>query len=131
MSFTVAQAAPYLLQNATADAIVQNQDNSINSASNPAVAGTTVTVYLTGIGPLDNPVATGAAATATPLSRATLPFSAKVGSATVTPIFLGLTPGFVGLAQADITIPAVSSGKNTLTITVGDATSPAANIYVK
>jgi uncharacterized protein (TIGR03437 family) len=131
MDFTVAQAAPYLFQNSAGDAIVQNQDYSINSASNPAAAGTTVTVYLTGIGPLDNAVATGAAAPASPLSRATLTNSAKVGSATVTPLFLGLTPGFVGLAQANITIPAVSSGRNTLTITVGGVTSPAANIYVK
>ena len=131
MDFTVAQAAPYLFQNSAGDAIVQNQDFSINSASNPAAAGTTVTVYLTGIGPLDNPVATGAVAPTSPLSRATLTNSAKIGSATVTPLFLGLAPGFVGLAQANITIPAVSSGKNALTITVGGTESPAANIYVK
>jgi uncharacterized protein (TIGR03437 family) len=131
MGFTVAQAAPYLFQNSTGDAIVQNQDYSVNTASNPAAAGSTVTVYLTGIGPLDNPVATGAAAPATPLSRATLSFSAAIGSATVTPLFLGLTPGFVGLAQANITIPAGTSGKQALTITVNGVTSPAANIYVK
>ena len=70
--FQVAAAAPYIRQNANGDAVATNQDNSVNSADNPARTGSIVTVSLTGIGPLDNPVATGTAAPMSPLSQATL-----------------------------------------------------------
>ncbi|WP_410960868.1 hypothetical protein, partial [Salmonella sp. SAL4360] len=63
VTFPVASAAPYLLLGAAGDAIVQNQDGTINSESNAAAKTTIVTVYLIGIGPLDKQIATG---TATP-----------------------------------------------------------------
>src|SRR4029077_1893839 len=79
VTFQVAAAAPYIFQSADAVAITQNQDFSINSANNPAKVGSVVTVYLTGIGPLDNPVPTGAPAPSTTLSRATLPIHVTIG----------------------------------------------------
>ena len=48
----------------------------MNTAQSPAPAGRVVTVYLTGIGPVANQPATGAAASLTALSRATLPVAA-------------------------------------------------------
>ena len=40
-------------------AVVQNQDFSLNSTSNPAKEGSTIMAYLTGSGPVDPPVADG------------------------------------------------------------------------
>jgi uncharacterized protein (TIGR03437 family) len=91
--FTVSTAAPGIFVDSNGRAIVQNQDYSVNTTSNPAAVGSYITAYLTGIGPVDNPVADGAVAPDSPLSRATLPFSATVGGVSANVVFLGLTPG--------------------------------------
>jgi uncharacterized protein (TIGR03437 family) len=131
VSFQVAQAAPYIFPNAGGSAIVQNRDGSINSAANPAAANSAVTVYLTGIGSLDNPAPTGAAAPTAPLSSATLGNSATVGDQNAQVLFLGLTPGFVGLAQANIVVPTLTPGSYPITITVGGSASNTPVLYVK
>jgi uncharacterized protein (TIGR03437 family) len=82
-------------------------------------------VYLTGIGSVDNLVASGAPASASPLSRPVLPFSAAIGDQEVSIIFLGLAPGFVGLAQANLVVPDLPAGDYLLTITVNGITSNA------
>jgi uncharacterized protein (TIGR03437 family) len=130
VSFAVASAAPYLLLGAGGDALVANQDNSFNSASNPAPKGTIVTVYLIGIGPLDKQIATGAA-TPADLFSARLPYKALIGGFDTSVKFLGMTPGFVGLAQANLEIPNLSPGKYPVIITVNGVDSNAANIYVQ
>lgn len=121
-SFTVVAAAPGIFMAGT-QASAQNQDGSGNAISNPAAAGSVVVVYLTGQGPVDNPVATGAAPPSTPLSNATLPFSATVGGQNAPVQFLGLAPGFVGLAQANIQLPALAGGSYPVIITVDGVAS--------
>jgi len=87
-------------------AIVQNQDGSLNSPSNPAQPGEAVVAYLTGIGRTNPPSESGEASPAAePLARADLPFSIHVGTEQAQAIFLGMTPNFVGLAQANFFIP--------------------------
>jgi uncharacterized protein (TIGR03437 family) len=129
--FQVAAAAPYLRQNASGDAVAYNQDYTTNTADTPAQAGTIVTVTLTGIGPLDNPVPTGAAAPMSPLSRATLPLSASIGGTDAPVQFLGLTPGAVGLAQANLLVPALSPGAYQVVVTIGGVASNGATVYVQ
>jgi uncharacterized protein (TIGR03437 family) len=134
VTFQVAAAAPYIFQTASGDGIVQNivtgQLPTLNSAQNPAKAGGVITVYLTGIGALDNPVATGAVAPTTPLSRPSQSYSSTVGGKDVTVYFLGLTPGFIGLAQANLSVPALSAGAYAVVITVGGVKSNGPNVYV-
>ena len=129
VTFPVASAAPYLLLG-NGDAIVQNQDGTFNSASNPAPKGTIVTVYLIGIGPLDKDVTTGAA-TPAGLFTARLPYKALVGGFDTSVKFLGMTPGFVGLAQANLEIPNLSPGKYPIVITVNGIDSNPAPMYVR
>ena len=74
-------------------------------------------------GALDSPVPEDKAALAAPLSRATWPFSATIGGQDATVFFLGLAPGPVGLAQANITIPSLPSGSYPLVITVNGVAS--------
>ncbi|MGD1073900.1 MAG: hypothetical protein ABSB15_27630, partial [Bryobacteraceae bacterium] len=104
-------------------AVVQNQDYTLNTANNPAAVGNYVTAYMTGIGPVDHAVADAAATPVSPLSRATLPFSATIGGVTANVVFLGLTPECVGLAQANVQIPNLAPGTYPLVITVGGAVS--------
>jgi uncharacterized protein (TIGR03437 family) len=127
----VASAAPYLLPGAGGDALVQYPDGTFNSAANPAPKGSIVTVYLIGIGPLDGDVATGAATPVDRLYNARLPYKALIGGFDTSVKFLGLTPNFVGLAQANLEIPNLSPGKYPVVITVNGIDSNAASIYVK
>ena len=88
-------------------AIVQNQNGSLNDASNPARRGEAIVIYLTGVGAVEPAVPTGSAApSAEPLARAALPVTARIGDAPAQVLFTGMTPGFVGLAQANVLVPA-------------------------
>lgn len=128
--FTGSLAAPGVFMDSNGHAVVQNQDFSLNSAANPAAVGSYVTVYLTGIGAVDSPVTTGNAAPAAPLSNATTRATVTVGGVKADLLFLGLTPGFVGLAQANFRIPDVPPGSLPLLVTVGAAVSNPVNIDV-
>jgi uncharacterized protein (TIGR03437 family) len=130
-TFQVVPSAPYVRETATGDAAAVNQDGTVNSAGNPAKAGSVVVVSLTGIGPVDNPVATGVATPAAPLSTAKLASSATIGGWDTSVLFLGLTPGTVGWAQANLVIPGLSSGAYPVVITVGGAASNGATVYVQ
>lgn len=102
----------------TKTAIAQNEDLTLNAPNNPALAGSVITVYFTGQGAVDNPVPSGAAAPLTPLSRAVAPvraFIARDNSQLLVNetgvLFAGLTPGLVGVAQANVRLPKVSPGE--------------------
>ena len=129
--FSVARAAPYIRQSESGDAMALNQDYSVNSAENPAPAGSILVVILTGIGPVDNAVPTGAAAPDAPLSQATLEKSATIGGQDAPIQFLGLMPERVGLAQANLVVPALSPGAYPVVITVGGVASNGPTVYVK
>jgi uncharacterized protein (TIGR03437 family) len=124
-TFTVIAEAPAIFQYGTNHAVAQNGDaaHSLNSDSSRAAAGSVITVYLTGQGPLDNPVADGVAAPSTPLSKATATATATIGVQNAPIQFLGLTPGFAGLAQANIQVPTLPTGDYPLVLTVGGIVS--------
>ena len=71
----------------------------VDTASNPAKAGSTVLAYLTGSGPVNIAVSDGAAASASPLASAMSPAQRFDRPLSAQVIFTGLTPGFVGLTQ--------------------------------
>jgi uncharacterized protein (TIGR03437 family) len=130
---TVQQAAPSILAWVDAAgntrAIAQNQDYSLNTSTNCAAAGTYVTVYMMGSGPLNNPIASGAAAVSSPLSQETLATTATVGSASALVPFAGMTPTYVGLMQANLQVPAVS-GDLPVQVQVGSFASNSALLCV-
>jgi endo-1,4-beta-xylanase len=131
---TVQQSAPSILtwvdSAGKTRALTQNQDYSLNTSTNCAASGSYVTVYMMGSGPLDNPVASGAAATANPLSRETLTTTGTIGGASVEALFAGLSPTFVGLMQVSLPVPAVS-GDLPVQIQVGPFTSNTALLCVQ
>jgi uncharacterized protein (TIGR03437 family) len=129
-ALTIADSAPGVFQWGASRAVVTDLSGALITTANPAPAGSIVVAYLTGQGPLDNPVPTGQAAPPAPLSRALLPVQATVGDQPATVLFLGLTPGLVGVAQANLQLPLVSTGDYLLTLTVGDAVSSPALLSV-
>jgi uncharacterized protein (TIGR03437 family) len=80
---------------------------------NPALPGETVHVWLTGLGPLDRPVATGVPGPFDPPSRPLAPLGcAMFGVGNTNPSWTGVAlpfvayaPGLAGFYQVDITIP--------------------------
>jgi uncharacterized protein (TIGR03437 family) len=90
-------------------AIAQNQNFTLNGPANPAPRGHAVVLYLTGVGEVEPGVETGAGAPSEePLARVTLPVTATIGGKPAEILFLGLSPGFVGLTQANLIVPADS-----------------------
>ena len=135
VSAPVAAAAPGLFVTTAGRAVAQNYpDYSLNSSSNPIAAGGIVIAYLTGIGAVipAGVIADGAATPASPLLNAAVGCGATIGGIAAPVGFMGLTPGYVGLAQANITVPkGVASGSNPLVVTCNGQASNAAAISVK
>lgn len=129
-TFTVAPQAPAIFQYGSNHALAQNANGNLNSSDSPANAGTVITVYLTGQGAVDNAVPDGAAAPASPLSRAKATVTATIGPASATIQFFGLTPQFAGLAQANIQIPNLPTGDYPLVITAGNYIGASAIVSV-
>jgi uncharacterized protein (TIGR03437 family) len=130
-TFTVAPAAPgnFTTMNG-AHVLAQNLDLKTNSPDEPAEAGSVVVVYLTGIGATDIPTEAGKPAPPE-LARPVLPYSATIGGQSVEVQFLGLTPGLIGTAQANLKVPDVAAGEYPVVITVGGSQSNGPMLSVK
>jgi uncharacterized protein (TIGR03437 family) len=120
VSMHIGRSAPRLLRlNIANYGIVVNQDGSFpipvtpGVNSRPAKPGETLVIYALGFGQTEPGAQSGAAAPSSPLGRskgnyrvsfgAPGPFGG--GSADVIPLYVGLTPNFVGLYQINVTIP--------------------------
>jgi len=105
-------------------AIVQNQDLSLNSPTAPAKVGDVLTVYFTGGGPVN---AAGTLVTGAPTPGGLSPVSGtntvKVSGVDATVTYMGLTPGSIGLYQADFVVPKVAAGDHPLVITISGQAS--------
>lgn len=111
--------------------LIQNGDSSINSATNPAKAGSNITLYVTGDGLQSTLAFDGRLATApfqTPLQAVTV----SVNGGALKLLYAGAEPGAAGAMQVNAQIdPATSSGAAQLVVTVGSKSSQTVNIYVQ
>jgi len=109
------------------------QDSSLKdvTASNPVARGTTVVLYMNGLGPVNNPPADGwpaPDATSTTITNPTI----DIGGQPATVMFSGLAPGFAGLYQVNATVPAgIGSGPQQVTCSIGGVACQTVNLYVK
>jgi uncharacterized protein (TIGR03437 family) len=129
-NFTVVNASPGIFQDSKNHAAAQNIDHSANSSTKPAAEGSVVVVYLTGLGPVNHPVPDGTSTPVSPLADATLTPTATIGGVNAPVQFLGLSPGFAGLAQANIKVPSLATGSYPLVLTVGGWVSSSAILSV-
>jgi uncharacterized protein (TIGR03437 family) len=131
-SFTVVSNSPGIFQDTSNHAVAQNAvDYSTNSDSDPVAAGALLVVYLTGQGALNNAVPDGTPTPDSPISSATATATATIGGANATVQFLGMTPGFAGLAQANIAVPStLATADYPLVITVGGYVSASTQVSV-
>ena len=115
----ITETAPELFLIDGSQAAVLNQDFTVNSVDNPAAQGSKISLFFTGQGPVSPPVLTGRAAPVSPLSQVTSEAKAEIGGLEVEIFFLGLTPGFAGLGQADLAIPVGLTGQLPIRLTIG------------
>jgi uncharacterized protein (TIGR03437 family) len=102
-------------------------------ATNPTTPGAVVQIYCTGLGEVTNQPATGAAAPNDPLAMTiTLP-RVTIGNAPATIQFSGLAPGYAGLYQVNVEVPAEASRGVAVgvTIFVGEIASNTVTIAVQ
>jgi len=129
--FAVVSNSPGIFQDTSNHAVAQNAtDYSVNSDGDPVAVGAVLVVYLTGQGAVNHPVTDGTAAPDSPLASATATATATIGGSSATVQFLGLTPGFAGLAQANIVVPQLATGDYPLVITLGGYVSASAEVSV-
>ncbi len=137
VTVNVADRAPRLLKIGTTQygAIQNAADYSIpmptgaipGVLTHPAKVGDTLLIYAIGLGPTSPAVATGDPAPSTaPLATLTrtpmVVFGSSIAGVPATPFFAGLSPGFAGLYQINVTIPP-DVPKGTIDVTVGFGTS--------
>src|SRR5262249_37113519 len=85
---------------------ILHADYSLVNASNPAAAGGAVVVYLTGMGTVNPSVNDGTAGSASTLSKSNADVGVLVAGKAATVSFNGLAPGYPGLYQLNVTLPA-------------------------
>lgn len=87
-------------------AVAQAADGSLIGPDNPAIAGEVIVLYTTGLGPVTVTPPDAYAAPFSPLAYTEDPFTVLVNNEPAQVFFSGLTPGFVGLYQINLTLPA-------------------------
>ena len=98
---TVADSAPAIFSNG----ILHLNGTPVGSAS-PARPGETLIIFATGLGPVDRPLPAGQPAPLSPLARTVGQVVVEIGDIRLSPMFAGLTPGFAGVYQVNVGIPA-------------------------
>jgi uncharacterized protein (TIGR03437 family) len=110
---------------------VEHQDGSLVTPASPAQIGEIVSVYMAGLGDVSPGVPDGAAASSSSLSNTNNTITADIGGTAATVNFAGLAPGFVGLYQVNVVIPAgVTAGDNFIDIAGPDSLTSEALISV-
>jgi uncharacterized protein (TIGR03437 family) len=98
----------------------------------PAKPGEALVVYLTGLGQVDGSLATGQTAPMSSLLNVVAPVQVEFGNRVVKPFFAGLTPGFIGVYQVNVYVPADLEAQTCpLRVSAGVNVSNTANIAVQ
>ena len=101
--------------------------------SRPAKKGESVSLFATGLGDVRNRPALGGPSPVNPLSSTLLSPSVTIGDVPASVSFSGLAPGFVGLYQVNVQVPATApSGPAVpVALTIGGASANPATIAIE
>jgi endo-1,4-beta-xylanase len=111
---------------------ILNQDSSLNTAANPAAAGSVIVAFATGGGTVQGGATDGALAPAA--GAQSLPVTATIGGLAASVQYAGPAPGEVnGVMQVNIAVPAAVAAGNAVAvvIAVGEVWSNTVTIAVK
>lgn len=101
---------------------ILNQDGSVNSEENPARPGEVAVLFVTGQGTTQPPAVTGQPGPVMqPFPVPVLAVKVSVDGRDAERLFAGLAPGFVGLLQINVRVPAATAaGARNVTVMIGD-----------
>ena len=108
--------------------VATSATQTLADANAPATAGDTLVMYCLGLGGVTPAVKTGDASPSSPLASVAAPVTVTIGGQSAKPFFAGLTPGYVGLYQVNVVVPAgIAPGAQVpVSVSVGAKSSPAA-----
>ena len=117
----ISSVAPEIFTIASNQAAITNQDSSLNTTSNPASRGSSIVIYGTGF---------GAVGSSNGLSPVKISLTVVIGGTQLIPAFAGLTPGAIGLYQANVALPSTLAPGLSLPLYLkqGAATSGAVSV---
>lgn len=117
--------------NGQGQALAVNQNGTINSVSNPAPAGSYVSLYAEGLGAVTPALNEGTPAPRTPLSTVT-GATVVVGGLTAPILYAGLAPGYTGLYQINIQVPPTTApGSHRVFIVMPNGYSSQAGVFLQ
>jgi uncharacterized protein (TIGR03437 family) len=113
--------------------VTPDGSQSVVSTDNPAQAGDGLVIYCAGLGDVSPRQLAGHAVPFTPLSTTLDSVQVTIGGVQVPPFFAGLTPGFTGLYQVNVIVPAgLTPGDNVpLVISQAGRSSPPVSLSVR
>lgn len=91
---------------------------TLANAARPARPGEFISIFATGLGPVSDQPAIGAAAASSPLSSLSTLVAVIIGGKPGVVSFAGLAPGAVGLYQINVEVPANSLAGDAVPVTV-------------
>ena len=121
---TIVATAPALFTTGGSQAAAVNRNGTVNSQTNPASRGEVLVLYGTGFGEV---VAQGS------VMRTATPVTATVGGAPAQVLFAGIAPGYPGVYQLNLQLPAGMPPGLTIPISVqqGDSSSNTVQVAVQ
>jgi uncharacterized protein (TIGR03437 family) len=112
---------------------ILNEDGTVNSAANPAKAGSVIAIFGTG-GGLTSPLGvTGGLWPASPLAMLNLPVSVRISLMDATVLYAGAAPTLIsGVIQINARVPGSlpASAAWPVDVKIGDASSPSSAVTV-
>lgn len=118
LSLDVSFVAPGIFWYGESQGAILNQDYAVNTPQNPAARGSVVIIYATGQGAVTPAVADGAAAPSSTLARTQVTPVVTIGGKEASVQASCLAPGFVGLWQINVSVPAGAPTGNAVPVQI-------------
>ncbi|HUA18696.1 MAG TPA: hypothetical protein VMB25_08125 [Bryobacteraceae bacterium] len=122
----LAAAAPGLFQLDAVNAVATRPDGSVVTPDDPAKPGDVVVLYATGLGQVVPPIGYGEVPTAAAPLALMGDLQVLLNGTAVDPanvLYAGLTPGFAGLYQINLQLPATTGANPEVRVALGSAIS--------
>ncbi len=121
---TIQRVAPAIFQLPNQYGAILNQNGTVNSPDNPAQRGQAIVIYTTGLGVVSRQ---------RNLDIVQDPPAVVIEGTELQPFFAGLSPGFIGLYQINVSLPSAIAPGLTLTVIVrqNDITSNPVELAVQ